>query len=780
MKRPLLTLFSLALVAPLAIAAPAAKPKPAPKPAAKPKPVPKPAAKPAPATPLVGAKLETAPAPVETGPKTWAVLVGVSKYENQGISSLNFPAKDATGIRDALVDPTLGGIPAKQVLLLTDADATREKILGSVGNFLRPNVQPGDKVVFFLAGHGVAKGAGLTAKSYFLPTDVRGLTTAAFDTTAVPLRQLADDLGTIPASQFVIFVDACREDPTPGRGLMGNSLSDVMSRSITVVPQDPTAQSATFFACSLGQRAFEDEKFGHGVFTNAILQGLKEGTVAQKPDGDVELGRLSSYVSKQVGEWAKKQSDSGDFEITQTPELVASNLKNQMVLLKLRRQLPDSSFTPSAPRLMVATFPEAAKVEINGAPAGVGSVERSLPNEGEYTVTVTLPGYAPMTRSITARGGYAQQLVMQLEPSAGGAGEAIGEQATGFYKRADEAMAREQWPIAEQGYIAAIGANPKFAASYEALAELHRLQGRNTDALADTLGLLTNTPKSAHTLALVSRAYSHFAVKGAGTGNLTTTLKAVDGYGLPKKPEDAMKPAVKAANEAVKLDANSSEAQLALGYALSALDKGKNKTAALAAWGKAAFMEPTNAANHLGLGYGTRYYASQDKKLKEADRAADLNRAVTALNEAVKLRPTYFEAHRELAFCYMELGNTEAALRECRMARANRGAVSDINEIAAIEVAMSGLHAKQAENSTGEQKAANEQASQGYLAEAKETSGDQQLKMALSILGSAGVSTSLRQFMPREMQQAMGVVDDLKSGNIGGLLGSGGLGGIFR
>ena len=765
MKRfSLLTLCALTFaptLSPATFAAPKPKvKKTAKKPAAKPKAKPKTATKPRP-NPLYVAPI--AAPPVESGPKTWALLVGVSQYQNSGISSLRFPAKDAQGLRAALLDPQLGGLGAKQILLLTDAQATRDGIMGAVGGFLRPNVRPGDKVVVFLAGHGVAKGAGLNSKSYLLPSDVRGLTTAALDNSAVSLRALADDLGTLPASQFVIFVDACREDPTPGRGLKGNSLSDVMSRGIAVVPRDPGAQSATFFACSIGQRAFEDPKYGHGVFTNYILDGLRTGTIAQKPDGAIDMGRLSSFVTQNVNRWAKETSASGDFEVSQTPQLVpARPLEAPMVLMRVRRAPAETPFVPSPPRLSVAAFPEGAQVSINGARMGVGYIERALPVEGNYTVTVSAPGYAPISRSVKAMGGYDQQLSIQLEPTgAGGVAPAPGDRATDFYNRANQAAAREQWEIAEQGYGAAIAANPKFGAAHEALFDLHRLQNRNADAIADALGLLAAAPRGAHPLTLVSRAYAQYATKGAGEANLNARLSPIAGYGSPKNEGDAAKFAVRAATEALAIEPASPAANGALGYALAALDtRGKNKRAALAAWGKAAFLDPTDAANHLGLGYGIRFYAAQAKK---DEKRAELSRAVAALNEALKFRPGYYEAHRELAFCYLELDDTPAALRECRLARSHRGAAGDVNEIAGIEVAMSGLHAKAAQNSSGEKREANQAASEGYLTEAKETAPNGNLKIALSILGAAGVSTSLASYLPSELRPLLDIRGTVES-----------------
>lgn len=125
------------------------------------------------------------------------------------------------------------------------------------------------------------------------------------------------------------------------------------------------------------------------------------------------------------------------------------------------------------------------------------------------------------------------------------------------------------------------------------------------------------------------------------------------------------------------------------------------------------------------------------------------------MNEAVRLRPNYYEAHRELAFCYIALDDTPNALRECRLARANGGAAADANEIAGVEVAMAGLHEKQAQNSNGQAKADNEAASQGYLEDAKETTPD--LKIALSILNAAGLSTSLSSYLPSELRPLLDI-----------------------
>ncbi len=221
----------------------------------------------------------------------------------------------------------------------------------------------------------------------------------------------------------------------------------------------------------------------------------------------------------------------------------------------------------------------------------------------------------------------------------------------------------------------------------------------------------------------------------------------------------------RAAESAVQADPNSGEAQLALGFALVATDsKGANKRDALAAFGKAIVLDPRNPATHFGLGCGIRVFAQSEKD--DAGRKAELARAVTALNEAVSLRPGYYEAHRELAFCYHLMDDTKAARREYQLANANRGAASDKDEVAGINLALSGLYQQEAQSSQGTKKEQCSAASSGYLDDAKEITPD--LKKALTVLAAVGLKSRLTDFLPSELRQVLGELDQLRSGGVKG------------
>ena len=75
--------------------------------------------------------------------------------------------------------------------------------------------------------------------------------------------------------------------------------------------------TATLYACSVGERAYEWNERRHGVFSYYLLEGLRgEATTS---DGDVTVATLTNYTQQQVVNWTREHLSGGK---TQTPWLV--------------------------------------------------------------------------------------------------------------------------------------------------------------------------------------------------------------------------------------------------------------------------------------------------------------------------------------------------------------------------------------------------------------------------------------------------------------------------
>ena len=126
----------------------------------------------------------------------WALLVGVSDYPGQ-IQKLQFPRNDAVAIKDLLI--SAAGFREDHIRLLTDngaaeLKATKQNILGAIDQYLGPRVQPGHQVIVFLGGHGIVRGIGPQARSYFLPADVDAQSKESLERTGLDLEELSSKL----------------------------------------------------------------------------------------------------------------------------------------------------------------------------------------------------------------------------------------------------------------------------------------------------------------------------------------------------------------------------------------------------------------------------------------------------------------------------------------------------------------------------------------------------------------------------------------------------------
>jgi tetratricopeptide (TPR) repeat protein len=575
----------------------------------------------------------------------------------------------------------------------------------------------------FLAGHGIAHGLGQGAKSYFLPVDVDAQSKESLERSAVDLEDLGHKLSALKATQFSIFIDACREDPFPGRGIKGNTMTDVMSRGLRITPgpaRSPDSAPPTaivFYACQVGERAYEDPQLKHGVFTYYILEGI--GEVANRPDGRVEAGYLANFLRENVHKWSADFQSRAKFAVEQTPMMVATEVHGPLVIVRVAKLAANSPSPPTTGTAVLVTSPADATVSLNGQVLGTAPIEKDL-KPGEYTVRAVLQGFQPTETKITVVPGYQHEFTLTLKPAASNAS----------YEKGVSFEAQKLWPQAVASYEQAIREDPASSAAYQRLSGAYIAAGRYRDAVDLLATASDKSPDNADLMARRSRALSEWAV-------LDETQDASMNPRPDKaiKQKDARKEAVRTAELAAKKAADLAIVNLALGYAYTLDERDRQK--ALSAFVRASTIAPEDPEPYFGVGYTYRLMKQYQQ-------------AIPQLKKALELRPDYYDAHRELAYCYHSAGDTDHAIGEYNTATGYRSETNNSGEMAGNHLALSALYTEKGQQVGGSDGEAITKAGKGHETEAR--GYDPTLKAAMRVLKDSGVAYRMESYLPSEVR----------------------------
>lgn len=181
------------------------------------------------------------------------------------------------------------GLPEKNINLYEDA--TFGNIITAVEKMKQvANAYDGDaSVIFYYAGHGFPDDKQQTA--YLLPIDGDA---SSITSTGYSLAKLYKEIAGLKMKSAVVFLDACfsgakRED---------QMLASSRGVAIKVKEEAPQGKMLVFSAAQGDETAHQLEDKHHGLFTYYLLKEL------QQTGGDVNMGTLTEYVTKQV----KRQS----------------------------------------------------------------------------------------------------------------------------------------------------------------------------------------------------------------------------------------------------------------------------------------------------------------------------------------------------------------------------------------------------------------------------------------------------------------------------------------
>ena len=181
------------------------------------------------------------------------------------------------------------GLPEKNINMYEDA--TFGTIITAVEKMKQvADAYEGEaSIIFYYAGHGFPDEKQQSA--YLLPIDGDA---SSITTTGYSLAKLYKDMAALKLKSAVVLLDACfsgakRED---------QMLASSRGVAIKVKEEAPQGNMVVFSAAQGDETAHQMEDKHHGLFTYFLLKEL------QATQGDVDLGTLTEYVTKQV----KRQS----------------------------------------------------------------------------------------------------------------------------------------------------------------------------------------------------------------------------------------------------------------------------------------------------------------------------------------------------------------------------------------------------------------------------------------------------------------------------------------
>ena len=190
--------------------------------------------------------------------------------------------------------------------VLVDAHANQKEILRGL-EWLRSQVTQRDVGVFFYAGHG-AKDANNVF--YLVPADCEP---DDIDVGGISEDQIKRYCQSTPG-RLMLLMDACHTGALGGDsrraigGLTDDLLRDLVSDDYGVI----------MMCSAMGREsAQEEESWGHGAFTLALIEGL-QGKADYNHDGTVHLNELDLYVSQRV----KELTDGKQHPVTQKPTTI--------------------------------------------------------------------------------------------------------------------------------------------------------------------------------------------------------------------------------------------------------------------------------------------------------------------------------------------------------------------------------------------------------------------------------------------------------------------------
>jgi hypothetical protein len=247
--------------------------------------------------------------PVGTAQEKYALLIGVSDYQDPNIPDLKYPKNDVILLGSTLIGHV--GFSPDRVIPLLDQAATKQAIENEI-NRVAEYAEADDMVVIYFSGHG-SYGSDQDGDEtdgtdeYILPWD----TIYGRLYTAIPDDLFGYWVRRIRSKKILLAFDSCYS----GGAAKGTKSFQMMKGTTKTQPQDSVVSDVSrdgvvvLTASKADQLAQESERLGkgHGVFTYFLGKAL-EGSADLNHDSVISISELYEGVYKETKDWTFREN----------------------------------------------------------------------------------------------------------------------------------------------------------------------------------------------------------------------------------------------------------------------------------------------------------------------------------------------------------------------------------------------------------------------------------------------------------------------------------------
>lgn len=244
------------------------------------------------------------------------ITIGIDKYNNW--PQLKTAVSDAREFARLLTDKFGFQTVEKELL---DQDATKESIVALFEDRLRRELNKDDNVIIFFAGHGTTRNDEIGGETgYLVPVGAAAPGSNERWNDYVPMDQLLESIGKLPARHILVILDSCHSGFALGKSMQ-------LFRDAPRYERDLTSHISRKVITSARQSQLASDNGpvpNHSLFTGLLLQGLEWGKADLDGNGVVTSSELGLYIQQAVGTASASQQtpDFGSFYFDDRGEMV--------------------------------------------------------------------------------------------------------------------------------------------------------------------------------------------------------------------------------------------------------------------------------------------------------------------------------------------------------------------------------------------------------------------------------------------------------------------------